>query len=63
MNLVDRVKNILVSPQTEWPKIAEETATTQSTAGAARWDPRWVMGPLWPSSPAAWGSSLRLWAT
>jgi Yip1 domain len=30
MNLVDRVKNILVSPQAEWPKIAEETATTQS---------------------------------
>jgi Yip1 domain len=30
MNLVDRVKNILVSPKTEWPKIAEEAATTQS---------------------------------
>lgn len=30
MNLVDRVKNILISPQTEWPKIAEEAATTQS---------------------------------
>jgi len=30
MNLVDRVKNILVSPQGEWPKIAEEVATTQS---------------------------------
>jgi len=30
MNLVDRVKNILVSPRAEWPKIAEEPATTQS---------------------------------
>jgi Yip1 domain len=30
MNLVDRVKNVLVSPQSEWPKIAEESATTQS---------------------------------
>lgn len=30
MALVDRVKNILLSPQTEWPKIAEEPATTQS---------------------------------
>ncbi|HEY2863094.1 MAG TPA: Yip1 family protein [Casimicrobiaceae bacterium] len=30
MNLVDRVKNILLSPRTEWPKIAEEPATTQS---------------------------------
>ena len=30
MNLVERVKNILLSPKIEWPKIAEETATTQS---------------------------------
>lgn len=30
MNLVDRVKNILLSPRTEWPRIAEEPATTQS---------------------------------
>ena len=30
MTLVDRVKNILLTPKTEWPKIAEETATTQS---------------------------------
>jgi hypothetical protein len=30
MNLIDRVKNILVSPKEEWPKIAAETATTQS---------------------------------
>ena len=30
MNLVDRVKNILLSPRTEWPKIAEEAATVQS---------------------------------
>ncbi|MGH8851736.1 MAG: Yip1 family protein [Casimicrobiaceae bacterium] len=30
MNLVDRVKNILLSPKTEWPKIAGEAATTQS---------------------------------
>lgn len=30
MNLVDRIKNILLSPRTEWPKIAEEPATTQS---------------------------------
>jgi hypothetical protein len=30
MALVDRVKNILLTPQTEWPKIAEEPATTQS---------------------------------
>jgi len=30
MALVDRVKNILLSPKTEWPKIAGETATTQS---------------------------------
>jgi len=30
MTLVDRVKNILVSPKTEWPVIAGETATVQS---------------------------------
>jgi Yip1 domain len=30
MNLVDRVKNILLSPRTEWPKIAGEAATAQS---------------------------------
>ena len=30
MALVDRVKNILLSPQTEWPTIAAETATVQS---------------------------------
>ncbi len=30
MNLVDRVKNILMSPQSEWPTIAAEAATTQS---------------------------------
>jgi Yip1 domain len=30
MNLVDRIKNILLSPRTEWPKIAEEAATVQS---------------------------------
>ena len=30
MALVERVKNILVTPKTEWPTIAEETATTQS---------------------------------
>ncbi|HQR11258.1 MAG TPA: Yip1 family protein [Casimicrobiaceae bacterium] len=30
MNLVDRVKNILLSPKDEWPKIAGETETTQS---------------------------------
>lgn len=30
MNLIDRVKNILMSPQSEWPKIAGESATTQS---------------------------------
>jgi hypothetical protein len=30
MALVDRVKNIIVAPATEWPKIAEEPATTQS---------------------------------
>jgi hypothetical protein len=30
MALVDRVKNIIVAPKTEWPKIAEEPATTQS---------------------------------
>lgn len=30
MALVDRVKNIIVSPATEWPKIAEEPATTQA---------------------------------
>jgi len=30
MNLVDRVKNILLSPRTEWPKIAGEAATVQS---------------------------------
>ncbi len=30
MALVERVKNILIAPKTEWPKIAEETATTQS---------------------------------
>jgi hypothetical protein len=30
MNLVDRVKNILLSPRTEWPKIAAEAATVQS---------------------------------
>ena len=30
MALVERVKNILVTPKTEWPKIAEEAATPQS---------------------------------
>ena len=30
MALIDRVKNILISPQTEWPMIAAEPATTQS---------------------------------
>lgn len=30
MALVDRVKNILLTPKTEWPKIAEEAATPQS---------------------------------
>jgi hypothetical protein len=30
MSLVDRVKNILLTPKTEWPVIAGETATVQS---------------------------------
>jgi hypothetical protein len=30
MNIVDRVKNILLSPKEEWPKIEPEAATTQS---------------------------------
>jgi hypothetical protein len=30
MALVDRAKNILLTPKTEWPKIAEEVETTQS---------------------------------
>ncbi|HEV8551881.1 MAG TPA: Yip1 family protein [Casimicrobiaceae bacterium] len=30
MNLVERVKNILLQPKSEWPKIAEEPATPQS---------------------------------
>jgi hypothetical protein len=30
MALVERVKNILLAPKAEWPKIAEEAATTQS---------------------------------
>jgi hypothetical protein len=30
MNLIDRVKNMLLQPKTEWPKIAGETATPQS---------------------------------
>lgn len=30
MALVDRVKNIIVSPRTEWPRIAEEPATVGS---------------------------------
>jgi hypothetical protein len=30
MNLVDRIKNILLSPRAEWPKIAGEPATVQS---------------------------------
>ena len=30
MNLVDRVKGILLSPREEWPKIAAEAETTQS---------------------------------
>lgn len=30
MGLVDRVKNILLTPKTEWPAIAAETATVQS---------------------------------
>lgn len=30
MALIDRVKNILMSPRTEWPKIAEEPATISS---------------------------------
>jgi hypothetical protein len=30
VNLIERVKNILLSPREEWPKIASETATVQS---------------------------------
>lgn len=30
MNLVERVKNILLQPREEWPKIAAESATPQS---------------------------------
>jgi hypothetical protein len=30
VNLIDRVKNILLNPREEWPKIAAETATVQS---------------------------------
>jgi len=30
MALIDRVKNILLTPKTEWPVIAAETATAQS---------------------------------
>lgn len=30
MAIVDRIKNILLSPKEEWPKIAGETATVQS---------------------------------
>ena len=30
MNLFERVKNILLQPRNEWPKIASETATVQS---------------------------------
>ena len=30
MNLIERVKNILLEPKTEWPQIAAETATPQS---------------------------------
>ena len=30
MDLFERVKNILLQPKTEWPKIAAETATVQS---------------------------------
>ncbi len=30
MALVDRVKNILLTPKTEWPAISDETATVQS---------------------------------
>jgi hypothetical protein len=45
MNLVDRVKGILLSPKTEWPKIAAEPMSAQDVYT------RWVMilaaiGPL-----------------
>ena len=30
MNLIERVKSILLNPKEEWPKIAAETATVQS---------------------------------
>ena len=30
MNLVDRIKGIVVEPRNEWPKIAAEPATVQS---------------------------------
>ena len=30
MGIVDRVKNILLAPKAEWPRIAEEAATVQS---------------------------------
>ena len=30
MNLVERVRNILLQPKSEWPKIAEEAATPQT---------------------------------
>ena len=30
MNLVDRIRKILLSPKDEWPRIAAEVATVQS---------------------------------
>src|ERR1043166_2268629 len=30
MNLIDRVKNVLLAPKQEWPRIAAESATAQS---------------------------------
>jgi len=48
MNLIERVKNILITPKTEWDVISGETATTQSL----------LMGYVLPLSVVAAAGSL-----
>lgn len=55
MNLVERLKGILLSPKTEWPKIAEEPMTAQQIFTS------WVMivaaiGPI--AIAIGWGITL-----
>ena len=54
MALIERVKNILVTPTTEWPKIAEEAATPQSIFVG------YVLIRFGPTSPEAFAEAQDL---